>query len=860
MEAIEAAILTSDASGIVVYGAAGVGKSRIAREALSVAESHGCECRWVVGTSSARAIPLGAFAAWAPSDVTDTVQLLRGVIESLTATSSDAAVVVCVDDVHLLDDLSIFVVHQIIQRGAAKALLTVLDGAPIPAAVQEIWKGGRFERLDLQPLSLDETSTLLAATLGGSVDFDAAQRLWKLTRGNVLYLRNIVEQEVADGRIVEQHGYWRWIGDPIVPPSLVELIELRIGDLPAAVNDVVDALAVGEPIELTALRQITDPAAVEEADLRGLITLEPGVAGVQVRVAHPLYAEVRRRDAPPTKLRRLRGLVATELAESSERDDIQVAVRRATLSLDSDLAPDAELLVRAAQGAVWLADLPLADRLAAAAIRAGAGPEPNFVRAHALSWLGRGEEADAVLADIDTSQLSDGDRARFAFFRASNLLWALGDPARAKKVIDDAARTTPPQAHSYIDAFLTVYWFAMDQPDTALQASKGLTLDDLPAVVGAEIAWALATIAADAGDTTVAVDTAEAGYTAATRAFDAPHMRFNIADSHVSALVLSGRIGDAADVADRVQRQASDLPGAAQLLGAAVAGRAALGAGDLHTACALLEQAAVGMFGTHSLGWGYRYYIPYVTALAARGSTDEAAAALTALAKVRRPFRSLDYELSLARAWVAASQGAVSEAIDVLLLAAQRAAAKGQFAAEVICLQTATQFGDRSSAPRLRELEGIVEGPRVGVAARFADAMRDGCAGQLASVSEEFERLGDLIAAVDAAAHAAMAYHREGLRGSALGCSTRAAALAEQCGTSTWALRQCSEPLPLTDREREIVMLIGEGLSSRDIARRLSLSARTVESHVYRAMSKTGTTTRDELAALLRRPTIKGAK
>ena len=207
---------------------------------------------------------------------------------------------VCVDDVHLLDDLSIFVVHQIMQRGAAKLLLTVRDGEPIPAAVQEIWRGGRFERLDLQPLSLDETARLLSGTLGGLVDPDAAQRLWRLTRGNVLYLRNIVEQEVADGRVANQHGYWRWIGDPIMPPSLVELIESRIGDLPAPVNDVVDALAVGEPIELAALRRITDPAAIEEADTRGLITLEPGVAGVEVRVAHPLYGEVRRRRAAPT--------------------------------------------------------------------------------------------------------------------------------------------------------------------------------------------------------------------------------------------------------------------------------------------------------------------------------------------------------------------------------------------------------------------------------------------------------------------------------------------------------------------------------------------------------------------------------
>src|ERR1700722_18000722 len=151
-----------------------------------------------------------------------------------------------------------------------------------------------------------------------------------------------------------------------------------MGALPTSVSDVVDVLAVGEPIELAALRRITDPAAVEEAETRGLITLEPAASGVEVRVAPPLYGEVRRRRAAATKLRRLRGLVAAELAAAGDHDDIQVVVRRATLSLDSDLTPDADLLVRAAQGAVWLADLPLAARLAGAAGRAGGGPEPDF--------------------------------------------------------------------------------------------------------------------------------------------------------------------------------------------------------------------------------------------------------------------------------------------------------------------------------------------------------------------------------------------------------------------------------------------------------------------------------------------------
>jgi DNA-binding NarL/FixJ family response regulator len=114
--------------------------------------------------------------------------------------------------------------------------------------------------------------------------------------------------------------------------------------------------------------------------------------------------------------------------------------------------------------------------------------------------------------------------------------------------------------------------------------------------------------------------------------------------------------------------------------------------------------------------------------------------------------------------------------------------------------------------------------------------------------------MGDLVAAVDAAAHAAVAYRRNGLRGAGLGCSTRAEALARQCGdASTPALRQSVEQLPLTERELEIVTLMADGLSNRGIAERLTLSPRTVESHIYRAMSKTETTSRDDLSKLLRR-------
>lgn len=858
VRAIESAIAASDVSGIVVCGAAGVGKSRIVREALTSVGAGGVEIRQVVATASAKALPLGALTQWVDADAVDDLDLVRGVIGRLTASSSDSEVVIGVDDGHLLDELSIFVLHQIVARRAARLVVTVRDGEPVPAGLQDIWRVGDFDRLDLQPLSQDESSRLVTASLGGPLEPDTASRLWKLTRGNPLYLCNIVDHEVRDGRLALEHGYWRWTGEPTVPPNLAEMVEDRIGALPTAVGDVVDTLAVGEPLDVLSLARITDAAAIEQAETRRLITISESDAGRVARLAHPLYGEVRRRRAASTRLRRLRGLVAAELATDAHRDDMRIVVRRATLSLESDLEPDVDLLLRSARGATWLGDLPLADRLAAAAIRAGAGIDAHTIRVHALGWLNGAQDAEAVLSDCPTEGLSDDDRARLAFMRANNMLWGLADPAAAKTFIDDAAGTIGQSSRSCLDAFLAVYWATMAKPAVALELAKDLVVEALPDLVRGETASALVGALAGAGRTTEAVELAHDELDRLTRAFDAPYMRSIIGEMLAAALLLSGRISEAAQTAAAMRKQAADLPGHAQLVSTAVTGRVALYGGDLGTACALLESVVQASSGSRNAGDIWHHCQPRLTtALAMRGHTAEAVSALTELRARQHPTRRfLDYERALAHAWVAAAQGLLSEAKTTALGAAQAARENGQFAAEVLCLQSATQFGDNTAAARLRELESVVEGPRVGLAAGFATALAAQDGDALEASSRELEAMGDLVAAVDAAAHAAIAHRRSDRKGSALTCSTRAAQIAQRCGGAcTPALVSASVPAPFTDREREIVTLIGQGCSNRAIAERLTLSVRTVEGHIYRAMTKTGAADRDELARMVPNPT-----
>ena len=126
-----------------------------------------------------------------------------------------------------------------------------------------------------------------------------------------------------------------------------------------------------------------------------------------------------------------------------------------------------------------------------------------------------------------------------------------------------------------------------------------------------------------------------------------------------------------------------DLPGAAESLGAAVrgSGRTRCRPPWIHRASLLEEASAALSASGHAIGWGYRYHVPYTTALAMRGRTSEAAAALGALDNCSVRFgHSTMSGASPGHGWPPAR--APSTGDHILQSAAETAAAKGRFAAE----------------------------------------------------------------------------------------------------------------------------------------------------------------------------------
>ena len=121
----------------------------------------------------------------------------------------------------------------------------------------------------------------------------------------------------------------------------------------------------------------------------------------------------------------------------------------------------------------------------------------------------------------------------------------------------------------------------------------------------------------------------------------------------------------------------------------------------------------------------------------------------------------------------------------------------------------------------------------------------------LDAAADRFADMGAAAFAVDAAAQAAREHARTGHRGKEVESSTRAYWLASQHEIRTPAVDAAAQPLPITDREREIAMLVAAGLSNRQIADRLFVSVRTVDGHLYRIFAKLGIDRREELVNLI---------
>lgn len=594
-----------------------------------------------------------------------------------------------VDDAQHLDVLSATLVYQLARAGAARLIVTARAESS-PDAIAALWTDGLLDRIDIEPP-------------GGTT-----------------------------------------------APAEVDTF---LAELPAPARSVLEYLAVCEPLSLTDLTVLAGDGAVAEA-------VKWGAAETRVRggasedpvvyAAHPLFAERARAALDPDDARQRR----TELVElMSQRpsDHLSDRLRLVSLALDSDALPRPADVVAAAQQALRLGDLTLGERLARSALERSGGLAARLALAHAVAWQGRGREADAVLADVDSTGLTEAALMDWALLRAANQFWMLSEPERAtaflrtvrNRVAEAGPRTT-------LDALSAT--FAMNAGNVG-HAVK--VADEVLTSASADdqaVAWAGSAAALCAARQGRFGDVEPL----AQRALGAEHpglLRFTIGLAQTTTLLLAGRLDEARQLA-RQFTDFAELQQPGRAIGEVLLAHVLLTEGEFSSAAALLIPATATLERT-GYSWGPLSLTLLATALSQLGDTAAAAKALSR-AESRHGTKSALFapELGVARAWRLAlmrdAHGAVAAARD----AARTAERGGQRAVAVRIWHEAVRLGDSRAADPLARLCDEIDCVVGRIALAHARALTAGDAAALRAVSDELTSIGMHAAAADAAAQA----------------------------------------------------------------------------------------------------------
>jgi DNA-binding CsgD family transcriptional regulator len=832
-----------------------VGKSRLAAEGLEVTRSQGLPSAWGVATQTGAAIPFGALAHLLPNQIPaapDRENVLRVVADAMVEGMGSRRFVLGVDDAHLLDDHSAALVHHVALTNRAFVLLTVRTGTYAPDAVTSLWKDQICERLEVLPLSRDETVALLELAVNSQVDGTTGHRLWQLTAGNPLYLREVVRGVVESGGFRQEDGLWRLAGDLGPSARLREVLSSRLGGLEAVERETLELVALGEPLEMRILDSLGSADTPKRLAERGLVEALTLRDRAMVRTSHPLYGEMIRADIPSARAKAVFESLAQELEqlEDPSSDDL---LRTTAWRLAAGTGGTPSQFMRAATLALGVFDYSLAERASRAAAQQGS-LEARQLLAAALIGQGKFAEADEALVAFVAAAPNDSARGRAVLMRAENLFWNLGQEHASDSLLSAAEhKTADPTVRLELQATRAQQLFLAGRVQLAV--ATALPLLDRPNLSDRALMAALGAAGeslAYLGHPVQASELLDRHMTRVTAALPGFSLGpIAVLTYRTLVALFAGRLIEGARFA--LERHEEAVSGPQSWIAGYTAGILGLllrAQGRVRSAARHFREAAVLLGDADIAGQRHAFLAEMACSLALDGDCATAESVLREADAARLAgHRTTEGWVLLPRIWITACRGEVSTAISEALHVADWARSLDLASQEAISLHDVVRLGEpRRGVKRLSELALTCDGELIPAFARHANALVSRDAPAVERESHAFEEMGAYLLAAEAAAEASRLYRDKSVKGSALIAAHRARALADLCeGVRTPALADIETSLPLTRREREVATLAAGGLSNREIADRLVVSPRTVGNQLHSVYSKLGVTSRTEL-------------
>ena len=851
----------SERRSAVLVGPAGVGKSMLARACLEDLADTDVNVVHVVASPATRDLPLGALSRLLPDAQPipqQGVHALRAATDAIVK-AAPSPLLLSIDDAHDLDPQSAWVVRDLVANGAVTVLATIRSGERCPDEITALWTEGLAERVDIEHFDRVTSDAFTDHVLGGRAHPSLHERVWGVSQGNALYLREILLGARQAGTIERLDGMWALV-EPLSPSDrLVEVIERRLRDLDDERRDALGTLAVAGTLGVEMAESLIPGDVLVDLERFGHVQVETDGDRDHLRLAHPLHAEALRAAMPLSRYRQVCRRLAAALAETGlqRKGD---ALRLATWQLAGG-AVDPDLFTAAADAARFAGDHDLAARLARAAWDNGRVFAAVAVLIAVLGFQGRHEEAASWAGSIDLDELTEEQRTQLEILRAETFFWGLGRGDDARAVIHGALQVIEhPDRRNELLAARAAYDMLAGRVHEALATTHELALGESSRTVAATALSSAGSLVL-VGRPVEAWEVAQRGIDARLAEEDSPlTIEFGLlVVAQVMAATTSGRFEEG-EALGRMAHQIAveaNTPLGQGFLGM-VLGRLLLQRGQAAEADRWLHDAHL-RFGEGGYEGAQRWCLgARVFTRAYQGDGVGAAELVGASKQLRdRELLMMEPEMRRGQAWAAAAAGDRPAAVDLLASAIEAGVEMAMPSHEIAARHDLVRLGvhDQENEDRLTALGDLVEGPLSTAQAQHARALAasdDGAA--LAAVGEAYAALDAELFAAEAFAQAASRAHRFGDGRAATGHERRATELQRRCGdvrTPALSGLASGQQWRLTPRERDVATLAAQGLATKAIAERLVVSPRTVDNHLHRLYAKLGIAGKDELPTAL---------
>ncbi len=876
---------------VVLTGPAGMGKTRLAREVLDRVVARGADRVEILGGGPPSSIPLGPAAHLVPVITGDVplAGLIAATLDGLRRRASEKPLVVLLDDADLLDDATKALAGHLVGLAGTSILATTRRTSDVAQHLGVVPRDV-VQLFPVEALTPSEVAELASWQAGATLARDSSAEIFDITGGNPLWVLELVRSARSRGGLVPTPA--GLVVDTARAVGGLDLLTAgRVGAFRSEERRLLELVAVAGPLPLVLISGAEERTLLDALVDESVLEIRGDAAAPVVRFTHPLYRQaIRNRLGDLDRQRLLRELIARADPDTgrSGGGDRTLLLKLAMWHAELGEPFDPDALGWAAHEVHW----GLLDELRRHLTGPGPGGDDTETPAAAAAGLHRPEErsdaADLLATQAWNERRSFDDGLTLAFL-------ILHRPERADLLIhlfEDLRTMAADGAQAAMVAIvhgIWLHWVARDRPGAArlleaaaaeleppwrqmlesTRAGLGVQSGDIDESLRAlEAAWP----GDDAPDLAKLVNWSpraaalvnagrlEEGVALARQALASPLPALGHALNALEELTVAdhwGRlclgaydeVATGSEAIADLLRDSDQFEGRALMMG--MAARCRLLAGRPATAADLLEEA-IRRHGTlANLGFRPMLHSTRAVALAWTGRFDEAAAEAEQAEQWLDPPRFYDADVRLARATVMAAAGHLTAAARLAETAAENAEALGGWYFALQARLTAARIDP--SPPRVaaaRTAAGHVDGPLPRLAVSYVEALEHGDSARLEELAALGTAMGEGLLAVEML-EAAVARHDGGTTSR----NRLRAALAAQrsrCeGASSPLLGEAAvEPL-LTRRELEVATLAARGLASPAIAKELTCSVRTVETHLYRVFAKLGINARSDLAAAL---------